>query len=446
MAGLDYRYYEGAWTVLPAFDGLTAIKTGNVPNIDLTVANRMDNVGFVFSGYINVPTTGDYTFFTNSDDGSQLLIDGMAVVANDGTHVMQEQMGVVSLAMGYHAIRVNYFNAGGNRGLEMWFQGPGLGKQLIPNTAVFRSAVTLLPAVTIPGTAVGGLYFKNFEGTWTTLPAFDALTPTKVGTATVIDLTPRSRDDNFGLEFDGYISVPTDGDYTFFTNSNDGSRLFIDGMQIVDNDGVHVMQEAMGLVKLAAGNHALRVTYFNGTGGRGLDVSYQGPGITKVPVPAAAYFRSTTMPAVNAGTVLAGVNFKYYESATAWAVLPAFETLTPTTTPTTNVATIDITPRLRDTNFGMDFTGYINLAAAGDYTFFTSSDDGSKLYIDGQQVVDNDGNHGIQEQMGTVNLAAGYHIIRVTFYQGGSGFGLTASYSGPGIVKIVIPAGVLFRN
>ena len=64
----------------------------------------------------------------------------------------------------------------------------------------------------------------------------------------------------------------------------------------------------------------------------------------------------------------------------------------------------------------MRFRGYINITTAGSYTFYTASDDGSKLYIDGVQVVDNDGLHGIVEQSGTLTLTAGMHAIEVTFF------------------------------
>ena len=87
--------------------------------------------------------------------------------------------------------------------------------------------------------------------------------------------------DSFGIRYNGFIELPTTGSYTFFTNSDDGSKLYIDGVQIVDNDGGHGAQERLGTVTLSSGLHRIQVVYFEGTGGQSLTVQYQGPSITK---------------------------------------------------------------------------------------------------------------------------------------------------------------------
>jgi len=58
--------------------------------------------------------------------------------------------------------------------------------------------------------------------------------------------------------------------------------------------------------------------------------------------------------------------------------------------------------------------------------------------------VDNDGNHGVLEESGSVDLTMGRHPILVTFYNNGGGFWLDAFYKGPGLVKQIIPADKLF--
>ncbi|MEC8832477.1 MAG: PA14 domain-containing protein, partial [Bacteroidota bacterium] len=68
-------------------------------------------------------------------------------------------------------------------------------------------------------------------------------------------------------------------------------------------------------------------------------------------------------------------------------------------------------------NFSIRYTGYIQIDTQGSYTFYTTSDDGSKLYINGNQIVDNDGAHGSQERSGTVTLTTGLHDITVLFFE-----------------------------
>ncbi len=95
-------------------------------------------------------------------------------------------------------------------------------------------------------------------------------------------------------------------------------------------------------------------------------------------------------------------------------------------------------------SFGILMEGFLKIDLAGKYSFYTQSDDGSKLYIDGKEVVNNDGDHGVIERMGAVELSAGQHKIGVAYYNGGGSFWLDALYSGPGVPKQIIPANKLF--
>lgn len=97
-------------------------------------------------------------------------------------------------------------------------------------------------------------------------------------------------------------------------------------------------------------------------------------------------------------------------------------------------------------SFSIRYSGFIEIATAGSYTFYTSSDDGSKLYINGTQVVNNDGNHGIQERSGILTLASGLHEIEVLFFENGGGESLTVQYQGPSIAKQNIPFSILYSN
>ena len=97
-------------------------------------------------------------------------------------------------------------------------------------------------------------------------------------------------------------------------------------------------------------------------------------------------------------------------------------------------------------SFGIRYNGYLLIDTAGSYTFYTSSDDGSKLYIDGVQIVDNDGNHGNQERSGSVTLTAGLHDITVLFFENGGSANLAVQYQGPSISKQNIPFSKLYSN
>ncbi|MDO8268888.1 MAG: CARDB domain-containing protein, partial [Moraxellaceae bacterium] len=92
------------------------------------------------------------------------------------------------------------------------------------------------------------------------------------------------------------------------------------------------------------------------------------------------------------------------------------------------------------------WTGSIRIDTAGDHTFYTSSDDGSRLYIDGNLVVENNYVQGTTERSGVVNLGTGYHDIRIEFFENGGGAYIGASWTPPGGAKELIPASVLYNQ
>ena len=92
------------------------------------------------------------------------------------------------------------------------------------------------------------------------------------------------------------------------------------------------------------------------------------------------------------------------------------------------------------------FTGKIRIDAAGDTTFFTTSDDGSGIFIDGQRVVLNNNSQGMTTRQGTINLSAGLHDFFSYFHEGGGGAGFTAEYTPVGGARQLIPNSVLLAG
>ena len=101
---------------------------------------------------------------------------------------------------------------------------------------------------------------------------------------------------------------------------------------------------------------------------------------------------------------------------------------------------------LPDFDYGLTFTGYLDIKQAGKYQFYSFSNDGSQVFIDNALVVDNDGGHLAIEESGEVTLSSGKHMILVKYFQSGGGKELKVFYKGPGIEKMEIPAFVLFQK
>lgn len=136
--GLNYSVYEGDWSKLPEFRTITPVTTGVSNGIDISSKKGKDKYGFSFEGFVSVPKDGIYKFYISSDDGSKLFIDDKLLIDNDGLHGMGEKSSEAPLAMGYHAIKILYFEKGGEDNLEVLWEGPGLKKTMIPASALVR--------------------------------------------------------------------------------------------------------------------------------------------------------------------------------------------------------------------------------------------------------------------------------------------------------------------
>ena len=137
--GIHFQYYEGnSWRFLPTFDTLQPLKSGISYQFRVAdIPARGKHFGIRFSAWIDIQQTGKHRFYTNSDDGSKLYIDGEEVVNNDGNHGTIERTGTIELDKGFHRITVDYFNDAGGAWLEVFHKAPGGVKELIKPELLF---------------------------------------------------------------------------------------------------------------------------------------------------------------------------------------------------------------------------------------------------------------------------------------------------------------------
>lgn len=133
--------------------------------------------------------------------------------------------------------------------------------------AVFRK-LALQAAAQVAKTEKG-LRYSYYEGRWQQLPDFSKQKMIKSGVATMLGLEEvEHRDNHYAVVFDGFVDIAEPGLQTFFLNSDDGSKLFINDELIIDHDGDHSAIKKTGQTMLAAGKHKLRIEYFQAGGGQ----------------------------------------------------------------------------------------------------------------------------------------------------------------------------------
>jgi len=391
MNGLNYKYYTftGTWNNLPDFNTLEPVATGNMPNVAITPRTQNDNFAFLWEGYITIPVNGVYTFRTNSDDGSRLWLGPLNGSSTPYTFAGAPTVNNDGLHGGQDRNSVDLTLTAGVYPIAMAFYEQGGGEQMIVS---WKTPQTGGSFVTIPNSA------------FTDIPVVNGLPPAKPTDLALtalshkqIGLTWTDNSDN-ETGFEIWRSLNALGDFVLVGRAAANATSYTDTALTASTTYYYKIK--------AIGNYG--ESPFNVSGN--------------------------------------GVDYAYYEMSVN--NLPDFTSLVPVKTG--RVPNFVLGQQNRNDQFVFKYSGKIYLPVAGTYTFYTTSDDGSNLYIDGfdaaHKVVANDYLQGPTERSGTVTVAAGYHDIYVTFFEQGGGEVLEVRYQGPsgsGISKQIIPTTVL---
>ncbi len=209
-------------------------------------------------------------------DACSLAIGERTVIPYDGARAGKDGYGAVSLKAGAYPITVMYCHTVGDYRLRVSWDGPGIEQQLL--------------RIGTPGWHGACYAFDGHDPV--TPPDFTALQP--LGTAELLELDQRSdppifatsgRHDQLAARFTGWIDIPADGAYTFFTESDGNSALLIDQTRVVDNDHVNSVQERSGAITLKAGKHPFTLLYAHAAGAFNLLARWEGPGRKKQVIP-----------------------------------------------------------------------------------------------------------------------------------------------------------------
>ena len=266
------------------------------------------------------------------------------------------------------------------------------------------------PVVAGSGTGLTATYFAN-----ATLTGTPVLTRTEAvdfdwGTAAPGAGVPV---DNFSVRWSGTLTAPSTGTYRFQTYSDDGIRLSVNGVQVINNWTDHSpTTDTSAAINLTAGQKVtIQLEFYERGGGAVARLRWQTPtNATYVPVPASqltpsavptingltgSYFNNITLTGTPALTRIEGVDFD-------WG----------TGSPGTAIAA---------NNFSARWSGTLVAAAAGTYRFQTVSDDGVRLWVNGVQLINNWNDHSASTNTsGSVTLSAGQKVaIRMEYYEKG---------------------------
>lgn len=135
--GVAYTYYEGKFKKTADIASGTKVKEGTMKNFSIKEAPIEDHFAYDFRALVKIPEKGVYRFYTFSDDGSKLFIDGQLVVDNDGGHSARRAGGKVALEPGFHEIHILYFEDYMGQELQVSYSGREIVETLLPDEMLY---------------------------------------------------------------------------------------------------------------------------------------------------------------------------------------------------------------------------------------------------------------------------------------------------------------------
>jgi len=287
------------------------------------------------------------------------------------------------------------------------------------------------PPVSAPSRqGITGTYFDKRDFTGNSVSRIDPYIQFYWSGAVPIETIPTK---DFSVRWTGSLVVPTAGAYTFYTEADDGIRVFVDGQKVIDKwtwESHSGNEQSSNAINLSAGDHSLVVEYNQGSGGSKAILRWSGPNITK------RVIQTENLKAENA--LVSGVRASYFnnESFSGTSIDktdPSINFTWNTDAPTTGV---------NANNFSVRWTGVVNVTDQGSYTFYTEADDGMKIWIDDQLVLDYwwwQSHYGAEKASNAITLSPGTHTVKVEAHDASGGSKAILRWSGPNIPKQVVP-------
>ncbi len=308
------------------------------------------------------------------------------------------------------------------------------GKVYVPT---FSNKLVVYGAVTASGSSGTGLtgnYFNNQTLTGSpTVVRTDSQVNFNWGTGSPDPAIPV---DHFSVRWTGFVQATVSGNYTFSTTSDDGIRLTVNGTQIINDWTDHgPTTDNSAPVALTAGQlYSVTLEYYEDGGGAVAQFLWTPPGGSQAAIP-----QSQLYPSGN------GLTGSYFNNQT----LAGAPTLTRIDgTVNFNWGTGSPDPSIGVDHFSVRWTGTVRPLVSGNYTFSTTSDDGVRLWVNGNQIINDWTDHGSTvDTSGAVALTAGVaYTIQMEYYENGGGAIAQLAWTPPGGAMTTIPQAQMYSS
>lgn len=296
------------------------------------------------------------------------------------------------------------------------------------NSSAAKAVTISTPLAAAPsGAGWAGAYFANVTLSGSPIGRLDSTVNFSWASAAPMAGIPA---DNFSVRWTGQLTPTTSGSYTFYTQTNDGVRLYVNDTLLINGwtGGSTNRSATMALTKGTAYN--MRMEYYDATGTATAQLLWSGPSVTKAAIPA------SVMKSSSAGLLAS------FFTTTNLVGTPSLVRLDNTVNDTWGTGSPD--SRIPVDNFSARWTGKISPPTTGTYTFYTDSIGGARLTINGQLIINNWTLHALATNTGTIALTAGTSYTILLEYQVGTGSAeAKLSWSNAGFGKTIVPQSAL---
>lgn len=265
--GLNGEYYDNIDLTALQLTRVDATVNFNWGNGSPDPSIGADTFSVRWTGQVVPLYSETYTFYTTSDDGVRLWVNGQQIVNNWTNHPATENSGTIALTAGVqYDVKMEFFENGGLAVAKLWWSSPSQAKQAIPQTQLCPGPLAPPPPPFPLGTGTGleGNYYNNMDFTAPALTRNDATIDFDWGSGSP---DPLMGADTFSVRWIGFVQPRYSTTYTFSTTSDDGVRLWVNNVLIIDNWTDHAATVNSGTITLTAGvMYDFKMEYYENAG------------------------------------------------------------------------------------------------------------------------------------------------------------------------------------
>ncbi|MGF2038132.1 MAG: PA14 domain-containing protein [Nostoc sp. CmiVER01] len=428
--GLKAEYYDN-------IDFTNLKQTRTDPTVNFNWGERSpdpsvdgDTFSVRWTGQVEAKYSETYNFYTKSDDGVRLWVNGQQIINKFVNQSATEYSGAIALVAGQkYDIKLEYYENKYDAVSQLSWSSSSQTKEIIPQSQLYSNVSTVGN-----GNGLKAEYYDNID--------FTNLKQTRTDSTVNFNWGERSPDpsidaDTFSVRWTGQVQAKYSETYNFYTTSDDGVRLWVNGQQIINKFVNQSATEYSGAIALVAGQkYDIKLEYYENKYDAVSQLSWSSSSQTKEIIPQSQLYSNVST--VGNGN---GLKAEYYDNID-------FTNLKQTRTdPTVNFNWGERSPdpSIGADTFSVRWTGQVQAKYSETYNFYTTSDDGVRLWVNGQQIINKFVNQSATEYSGAIALVAGQkYDIKLEYYDNTRYAVSQLSWSSSSQTKEIIPQSQLY--